>query len=162
MKKIFLGIASIITIAISTNAQNNNKDCNIELSINDHYPKADSLNAIMKRYANAGLPGVAIAVYSEKDGWWAGAQGYARIETKTPMQNCNLQYLQSVSKTYMAVTILQLHEQGKMELDAPIIKYLPTKYADYVKHAQTITVRMLLNHSSGIPDYATDPEFVSY
>ena len=163
MKKVFLAAVAIIFSAILVKAQtNNNKNCDIGVSVNDHYSKADSLHAIMKRSTDAGLPGVAMATYSEKDGWWAGAEGYAKVETKIIMQNCNLQYLQSVSKTYMAVAILQLHEQGKIELDAPITKYLPAKYAGHVKHAQSITIRMLLNHTSGIPDYATDPVFVSY
>jgi D-alanyl-D-alanine carboxypeptidase len=160
MKKTFLAVAAILFTAILVKAQNNN--CNLGVPVNDHYSKADSLHAIMKRYTEAGLPGVAMAVYSEKDGWWAGAEGYAKVETKTPMQNCNLQYLQSVSKTYMAVAILQLHEQGKIELDAPITKYLPAKYARYVKHAQSITIRMLLNHTSGVPEYSDDPAYVSY
>src|SRR3954469_13768915 len=101
MKKTFLAVAAIIFTTILVSAQNTNNA--IGVSLNDHYSKADSLRAIMKRYTNPGLPGVAIAVYSEKDGWWAGADGYAKVETKTPMQNYNLQYLQSVSKTYMAV-----------------------------------------------------------
>src|ERR1700759_144157 len=134
MKRILLPFALMLFIAISLKAQNNyDKSCNINVTLNDHYAKADSLNAIMKRYAEAGLPGVAMALYSEKDGWWAGAGGYARAETKKPMQACNLQYLQSVSKSYMAVAILQLHEQGKISLDAPITKYLPAKYAAYIK-----------------------------
>ena len=67
-----------------------------------------------------------MAVYSEKDGWWAGTAGFSKVEDKTPMSNANIQYLQSVSKTYMAVAILQLYEQGKIQLDAPITKYLPS------------------------------------
>ena len=58
------------------------------------------------------LPGASVAVYSETEGWWAEAQGYADLEKKLPMTNCHLQYLQSVSKSYMAVEILQLKEQG--------------------------------------------------
>src|SRR5664279_1656491 len=163
MKKVFSAVAAILFTAILVKAQNNNDpNCSLGVSINDQYAKADSLHAIMKRYTGAGLPGVAMAIYSEKDGWWAGAEGYAKVETKTPMQNCNLQYLQSVSKTYMAVAILQLHEQGKIQLDAPITKYIPLKYAGYIKHAEKITLRMLLNHTSGIPEYSDDPAFVSY
>ena len=81
----------------------------------------------MKHYTTNALPGVSLAVYTEKEGWWASAQGYANVEKKIPMQNCHLQYLQSVSKSYMAVEILQLKEQGKIELDAPMTKYLPDK-----------------------------------
>jgi D-alanyl-D-alanine carboxypeptidase len=158
MKKHLLFFAMICFIAISVKAQNEN----LNVIINGHYSKADSLHAIMKRYTDKGIPGVAIAVWSEKDGWWAGAEGYSDVETKTAMQNCNLQYLQSVSKSYMAVAILQLHEQGKIDLDAPITKYLPSKYAAYIKNSSSITVRMLLNHTSGIPEYSDDPTFVSY
>ncbi len=126
------------------------------------YKKSDTLHAIMKKYTVSGVPGVAVAIYSEKDGWWAGAEGYARIEDKTPMANHHLQYLQSVSKTYMAVAILKLYEQGKIQLDSPITKYLPEKYAGSVKHAGRITVRMLLNHTSGIAEYSDDPVFVAF
>jgi D-alanyl-D-alanine carboxypeptidase len=150
-------------MATSVKAQNENVNgCDPGLVINGHYSKADSLHAIMKRYTDQGLPGVAMAVWSEKDGWWAGTEGYSDVETKTVMQNCNLQYLQSVSKSYMAVAILQLHEQGKIDLDAPITKYLPSKYTTCIKNAGSITVRMLLNHTSGIPEYSDDPTFVSY
>ena len=159
MKRFFLSVAVIMFTAISLKAQKNNS---INVSVNEHYAKSDSLHAIMKRYTKAGLPGVAIAIYSEKDGWWAGAEGYEKVETKSPMQNDNLQYLQSVSKTYMAVAILQLQEQGKIALDVPITKYLPAKYAKHIRNAASITVKMLLNHTSGIPEYSTDPAFVSY
>jgi len=158
MKKIFFLLFIGLSTGISLKAQN----CNIGVELNNTYPKSDGLHAIMKRYVQAGLPGIAIATYSEKDGWWAGAEGFANAEAKLPMQNCNLQYLQSVSKSYAAVAILQLHEQGKIKLDGPITTYLPKKYASDVKNAETITVRMLLNHTSGIPEYSTDPKFVSY
>lgn len=163
MKNIFLLVAFTLFAGISLKAQSS-KDQNsgINVSINERYAKADSLNSIMKRYVKAGLPGIAMAVYSEKDGWWAGAAGYANIEKKTNMQNINLQYLQSVSKSYMAVAIMQLKEQGKIDLDAPITKYLPPKYAGYIKNAGSITVRMLLSHTSGIPEYSVEPSFVSY
>src|SRR4051812_40865341 len=162
MKKTFLSLSTLLFAVILLTAQSNKKSSGDEISINDHYAKADSLHAIMKRYTEAGLPGVAMAIYSETDGWWAGAEGYAKVETRTLMQNDNLQYLQSISKSYMAVAIMQLREQGKIELDSPITKYLPAKYAAYVKNAGAITVRMLLNHTSGIPEYSDDPAFVSY
>ncbi|MDZ7647835.1 MAG: serine hydrolase [Cytophagales bacterium] len=65
-----------------------------------------------------GIPGSALAIYSE-EGWWTAAAGVAKIEDNTLMQSCNLQYLQSVAKTYMAVGILKLYEQGKIDLQEP-------------------------------------------
>ncbi len=132
-----------------------------KIDLNLRYEKSDSLHAIMKRYTDAGIPGVAIAVYSEKEGWWAGTEGYSRAENKSLMTNDNLQYLQSISKTYMATAILKLYEMGKIQLDSPITRYLPKDYCQFIKHPDQITVRMLLNHTSGIPEYSDDPVFIS-
>ena len=136
-------------------------ECEPGVTLNMSYSKAGQLDSLMKHYTSNALPGVSLAVYSEQEGWWAGAQGYANVEKKIPMQNCHLQYLQSISKSYMAVEILQLKEQGKIELDAPMTKYLPEKYCRYIKEAGKITVRMLLNHTSGAPEYNSNPSFVS-
>ena len=129
--------------------------------INSGYSKAAALDSVMKQYTTNLLPGASVAVYSEAEGWWAGAKGYANMEKKIPMQTDHLQYLQSVSKTYMAVEILQLKEQGKIDLDAAMTKYLPAKYSRYIKDAGKMTVRMLLNHTSGAPEYNQEPGFVS-
>jgi len=137
------------------------KECNQDIIINKNYSKATTLDSIMTYYTTNALPGVSVAVYSEKEGWWAGARGYANLEQKIPMDNCHLQYLQSVSKSFMAVEILQLKEQGKIDLDAPITKYLPEKYSRYITDAGKVTVRNLLNHTSGVPEYNENPAFVS-
>jgi D-alanyl-D-alanine carboxypeptidase len=62
----------------------------------------------------------------------------------------------------MAIAILKLHEEGKIDLDEPITKYLPQRYHHYINGAEGITVRMLLNHTSGIPEYNFQPAYVSY
>jgi D-alanyl-D-alanine carboxypeptidase len=162
MKKILFS-AFILISALVTMAQTSKKTehgCEA-LALNRNYLKAATLDSIMQYYTKHGLPGLSMAVYSETEGWWASAQGYANLETKTPMDNCHLQYLQSVSKTYMAVEILQLKEQGKIQLDEVITKYLPSKYSRYVKNADKITVRMLLNHTSGVAEYNESPGFIS-
>ncbi len=129
--------------------------------INETYSKAVRLQSIMDQYAGYGIPGIAMAVHTS-EGYWAGAAGYARLEDSTRMNNQHLQYTQSVAKSYMAVAIMQLKEMGKIKLDTAITAYLPKKYSDLLPYAKNITVRMLLTHTSGIPDYATHPSFVSY
>lgn len=163
MKKIlFPGL--LVLIAFFSKAQIVQKPvsaCDPGITINPAYSKATILDSIMKYYTTDAMPGISMAVYSEDEGWWAGTAGYANVEKKIPMQNCHLQYLQSVSKSYMAVEILQLKEQGKIDLDAPITKYLPLKYSRYVKNADKISVRNLLNHTSGVPEYNENPQFIS-
>lgn len=155
---VFLSGAFFSTAGFSDQTE---KKCDTGIILNSSYSKASVLDSIMKHYTTNALPGVSLAVYTEKEGWWASAQGYANLEKKIPMQNCHLQYLQSVSKSYMAVEILQLKEQGKIDLDAPMTKYLPVKYSQFIKNAGKVTVRMLLNQTSGVPEYNSNPSFVS-
>jgi len=128
---------------------------------NVKYSKAEELEKALDELVQKGVPGVVLAVQSD-EGYWATAKGYARIEDKTPMELCHLQYLQSISKTYMAVAILKLYEEGKIDLDEPITTHLPQRYHHYISGAEKVTVRMLLNHMSGIPEYNFQPSYVSY
>jgi D-alanyl-D-alanine carboxypeptidase len=125
------------------------------------YKKADKLQTVMQDMVNQGVPGIAAAVISP-EGNWTGSAGWASIEQKIPMKPCHLQYLQSISKTYMAVAIMMLKEQGKIDLDKPITHYLKPLHSQTVKDAEKITVRMLLNHTSGIPDYNFSPAYVAF
>lgn len=159
MKKIL--ISCLVTISAVSFFGQTPKNCDPDVAVNAAYSKAPVLDSILKRYTTNMIPGASVAVYSEAEGWWAGAQGYADLEKKTLMTNCHLQYLQSISKSYMAVEILQLKEQGKIDLDAPMTRYLPAKFSKYIKDASSVTVRMLLNHTSGIPEYNESPAFVS-
>ncbi|WP_138993411.1 serine hydrolase [Larkinella sp. C7] len=135
--------------------------CTETTPINAHYSKAQPIQNLLDRFTAEGLPGVAVAVYTPQEGYWATASGYARLEDKTALQPCHLHYSQSVAKTYMAVGILKLVEAGKIELDRPITTYLPANLSDNITDAETITVRMLLNHTSGIPNYSLDTDYVT-
>ncbi len=136
-------------------------DCTTGIRLNPAFPKAAALQAVLDKYTAAGIPGISIAVYNEDLGWWLGDSGYARIESKTPMTPCHLHYLQSISKTYMATAILQLAERGKLKLDDPISRYLPAKYSRFIPHAEDISINMLLNHTSGVPEYNSHPLLVA-
>lgn len=134
--------------------------CNFLETINPDYSKASELQQVLDELVTKGVPGTAVAIYSN-EGWWAASAGLAKIESNTAMEKCNLQYLQSIAKTYMAVAILKLYEQGKIDLQAPIAQYLPKKYHPYLPNVSMVTVYMLLNHTSGLPEYNFQPAYVS-
>lgn len=163
MKKLLLFTIAACGCLLSTaqNIQKGKATQDLGVTLNPAFSKAAKLDSILKSYAPSILPGVSIAVYSELEGWWASTAGYANMEQKIPMNNFHLQYLQSVSKMYIAAEILLLNERGKIELDSSITNYLPRKYNQYIKDAEKITVRMLLNHTSGIREYNENPEFLS-
>lgn len=75
------------------------------------------------------------------------AFGYADFESKTPNGNNTKFTLASVSKVFTSTAVLQLRDKGKLKLDDPFIKYFSDfPYPD-------ITIRNLLSHTSGLPDY---------
>ncbi len=149
-------------ITLRTQAQEFPAYCNWnEENSSKNYTKANELNTVLNNLVSHGVPGIAMAVYSS-EGWWQSSAGFAKIETQTLMQPCHLQYIQSIAKTYMAVAILKLHEEGKINLDDPITKYLPQKISDHISNAYKITIKMLLNHTSGIPEYNSQPVYITY
>ena len=60
--------------------------------------------------------------------------------------------LASASKSFTALAIMQLAEEGKVDLDAPVVTYLPSFSVGDESASATITVRHLLNHTSGLPE----------
>ncbi|MEO1654980.1 MAG: serine hydrolase domain-containing protein, partial [Bacteroidota bacterium] len=125
-----------------------------------NFAKAEELEKAMAQLLEMGVPGVALSVASPS-GNWSKALGFTKIEGRIPMQTCHLHYLQSIAKTYMAVAILKLREMGKLDLDKTIDQYLSPEYLQYLKATDKITVRMLLNHTSGLPEYNSHPINIS-
>ena len=97
------------------------------------------------------LPGLAIGVV--KDDQIVYAQGFGRtnIETNEPITTETIFHMASISKPFVATAIMQLVEQGKIDLNAPLIQYLPYfQLAD--DRYKTITIQQMLCHMSGMPD----------
>lgn len=122
--------------------------------------KLSALQTVLDRLTQNKIPG-AVAAVSDVNGLWTISSGLAKIEDQTPMQTCHLQYIQSIAKTYLAVNILQLYEEGRIDLDKEISNYLPFPIVASIHNADKISVRMLLNHTSGIPEYNSDPTYIT-
>lgn len=96
-----------------------------------------------------GATAVSYAVWEDGAITLSGHTGsYSKTENRAILDD-DLYGIGSISKLYTTAAVMQLVEAGKLELDAPVVKYLPDfKMAD--PRYQDITVRMLLNHSSGL------------
>ncbi|MEU2269685.1 serine hydrolase domain-containing protein [Streptomyces olindensis] len=105
----------------------------------------------------AGLYGVFSAVRDGRERW-TGASGLADVATGRPVTPGMRQRVGSISKTFTAVAVLQQAERGRIRLDAPVADYLPDLIPG--ERGREITVRMLLNHTSGIGDHVI-PAFPS-
>ncbi len=83
------------------------------------------------------------------------AFGMANFEYTIPMQVDNIFRIGSITKQFTAVAILQLMEQGKLNLQDSITKFIP----DYPTHGHKITIEHLLTHTSGIMNYTDMKDF---
>ncbi len=83
---------------------------------------------------------------------WKGAAGVADAETRRPVRPEMVHRAGSITKSFVAVAVLQQVGKGTIELDAPIGRYLPELIPG--ERGQRITVRMLLNHTSHIANHA--------
>ena len=100
----------------------------------------------------ANIPGFAIAVVQNQKIVYATGFGVKNLTNKnekiTPQ---SLFHMASITKPFVATSIMQLWEQGKIDLDAPLTKYLPY-FRMKDERYKTITIRQMLSHVSGMPD----------
>ena len=107
------------------------------------------------------LGGAVLLVATKERVLCLDAVGYADLETRRRMQVDNLFWLASISKTFVGVSVMMLVEDGKLNLDDPVEKYLPefkgqmlTEGKDRSKlraPRHPFTVRECMNHTSGLP-----------
>jgi len=94
------------------------------------------------------IPGAALAVV--QGGQVVHTQGYGEATAGRPMTPTTPMFIGSVSKSFTAVAVMQLVEQGRVSLDAPVQQYLPYFTLRNPQQASKITVRHLLNQTSGL------------
>jgi steroid delta-isomerase-like uncharacterized protein len=97
------------------------------------------------------VPGCAISVVKDEQLAYAKGFGVAELGSDRPITSQSLFHLASNAKTVVSTAIMQLVEQGKIDLDAPVTAYLPYfELAD--ERYQEITIRQLMSHTAGMPD----------
>jgi CubicO group peptidase (beta-lactamase class C family) len=97
------------------------------------------------------LPGFAIGIVRNGKLIYAKGFGVAKLGGNTPVTSKSLFHMASVTKTFVATAILQLVENAKIDLDSPLIRYLPYFRLNDERY-RAITIRQMLSHTSGIPD----------
>ena len=84
---------------------------------------------------------------------WTGSSGFSNRETKTAMVPTDMLRLASMTKSFVSVVVQKLSEEGKFDLDDKIQQYLPAVIVDRISHGSEVTIRQLLNMTSGIYSY---------
>ena len=104
---------------------------------------------IAHEVADKQLPALSIALVDDQTVVWARGFGFADPEKKTPATADTVYRVGSVSKLFTDLAVMQLVEQGKLDLDAPVTKYLPD-FKPVNPFGKPITLRQLMSHRSGL------------
>jgi D-alanyl-D-alanine carboxypeptidase len=122
-----------------------------------------TIQGYLDAWRNAsGVPGVAVGIVT-KDGKVTGyAAGESDTTTHRKMEPTDLMLAGSVGKTFFAAVALRLIGEGKLDLDAPVSKYLGMReWFPRLPNSKDVTVRQLMTHTSGIVRYEFNEKFTA-
>ena len=103
------------------------------------------------------IPGLQLAVVRQGRVVKSAQYGLANIQDSIPVTRNTRFSINSITKAFVGVAMMQLVEAGKLDLAAPVSRYLAGLPAAW----QPVTVRQLLAHTSGLPEIMTDDEMVT-
>ena len=102
-------------------------------------------------YAAQKLPGLAVGVLIDSQVVYRAGFGSTRMGGGQPITTGTLFHMASITKPFVATAVVQLSNAGKVDLDAPVTRYVPY-FRMKDSRASAITVRQLLTHTAGMPD----------
>jgi D-alanyl-D-alanine carboxypeptidase len=121
----------------------------------DHSATRKAMDAAVK----AGVPGVTAQVKDEH-GTWKATSGVGNLHTGQPRSPHDHYRVASLTKTFVATVLLQLEAEGELSLDDTVDEWLPGVVRGNGHDGRRITLRQLINHTSGIFNYDDDKMFV--
>lgn len=111
------------------------------------------LSQLPKKMEYAGVPGVSIVAVENGRVSWKGDYGVRNADTKDPVTGETVFPAASLSKPVFTYAVLQLRDEGLIDLDRPLVEYLPGEHVPNEPRAKTITARHVLSHSSGMQNW---------
>jgi pimeloyl-ACP methyl ester carboxylesterase len=108
--------------------------------------------ALDEAFTKSGLPGVITGLWIPGIGSWIASRGVSDLKTKAPMTADLQAPIGSITKSFAITIALQLVGEGRLRLEDTIERWYPQ-----IPDASAITIKMLLNHSSGFPDISMLP-----
>ncbi|HEX8287733.1 MAG TPA: serine hydrolase [Pyrinomonadaceae bacterium] len=108
---------------------------------------------IPKLMKDGDVLGLSVAIVKNGEVSWHRGFGVKNVETKEPVTDDTVFEAASLSKTVFAYAVLKMVEDGKLDLDVPLSKYLPAPYIESDERLNQITARRVLNHTTGFPNW---------
>lgn len=121
------------------------------------FAQTDSIDVFMQsQMQNRKIPGLQLAIVRNGKIIKTGNYGLANVQDSIAVNNNTVFTINSITKAFTGVAILQLAESGKLKLNSPVSEYLN----DLPEAWKPVTVQQLLSHTSGIPDIVDEEEAV--
>ena len=118
-----------------------------------HDPAIAALQRDLPKWMDqGGVPGLSVAVLRNGKTEWVGSFGVADKATARPVDEHTRFSAASLSKTVFSYAVLQLVDQGKLDLDAPLTRYVASPVANDPR-IERITARVALSHRTGFPNW---------
>lgn len=114
----------------------------------------------LQHWVDGGFPSLSVALATSCGVVWTGVAGYADVAIHKTASSHDLYGIGSITKTFVAVVILQLVEEGKLQLDDTPAEILGRANVHGIPNAATATLAQLMNHTSGIPSWEDSPRWI--
>lgn len=118
--------------------------------------KVEKIRQLIKYYADENLFNGAVLVAQNNEVLYKGAVGFANMEHNVPNTTHTKFRIGSITKQFTSLMIMQLVNEGKLDISKPLTTYLPNYRRET---GDKITIEHLLTHTSGIPNYTDNPDF---
>ncbi len=119
---------------------------------NEAHPHAAAYQQIISDFLESGVPGVSVTVRSP-EGVWSKCGGKADLKNNIDLSPNHTLRIGSMTKLFTATTLLLLQDEGLLDMNDKINQYIPASITNHIANANEVTIRQLLNHTSGIRDY---------
>ncbi|MCM8854188.1 MAG: beta-lactamase family protein [Candidatus Thiodiazotropha sp.] len=115
----------------------------------------EQFQAALDDAVERGLPAVSVRILGRNIDY-SGVAGSSDLESGEPVTLNNRFYVASIGKTFLAATLVQMAADGLLDLDDPIKVWLPDSITSRIPSSNQMSVRMLLNHTTGLYDFQND------
>jgi D-alanyl-D-alanine carboxypeptidase len=125
------------------------------------HPKNALYQSLLDNLKKGGIPGATLMI-EDSSGLWYKSMGKADIDANVDLAPCHSMKIASITKMYTAILAYKLIDEGKLNLQDPISKYIDADIIAKLQNSEQATIADLMQHSSGIYDFVFDPAYILY
>ncbi|MEK6152139.1 serine hydrolase domain-containing protein [Flavobacteriaceae bacterium 3-367] len=158
IKQKFYGILSVAIFTFVIGGCSSTTKTIIKDYNNTNISKDSIDNYIEDKMRELKIPGLSFSIINKGEVVYNNNYGYANLEKQLPVSPQTIFEAASLSKSVFAFFVMKYVEEGKLDLDKPLFEYLPYSDIAYDGRYKEITARMVLSHTSGLPNWRENEE----